>query len=44
MRKLQEGPADRIWREKLDACISAPEAIVLLVLLAAIAAGALVGS
>ena len=44
MRKPQEDPADRIWREKLDACISGPEAIVLLVLLVAMAAGALVGS
>ena len=44
MRKPQEGPADRIWREKLDACISAPEAIVLLLLLAVMAAGVLVGS
>ncbi len=42
MRKSRESSADRIWKEKLDLCASPPEAIVMLVLMIALAAGMLV--
>jgi hypothetical protein len=42
MRVSQESSADRIWKEKLDSCASPWEAIALLVLLAALAAGILI--
>jgi hypothetical protein len=42
MRVSQESSADRIWKEKLDSCASPREAIALLVLLVALAAGILI--
>ena len=44
MRKLEESPADRLWREKLDSCMSLPEALVLLIVVAVLAAGVFVAS
>lgn len=40
MRKRDESSADRIWKEKLDLCATRPEAIVMLVLMAFLVAGA----
>jgi hypothetical protein len=35
MRRSQEDQSDRLWREKLDACVSPVEAVAALVLVAA---------
>ena len=39
MRKPYETSADRIWKEKLNSCISPFEAIVLAIVIAALALG-----
>ncbi|HWT30875.1 MAG TPA: hypothetical protein VN240_07600 [Propylenella sp.] len=43
MRKPQESAADRVWKEKLEGGPSLQEAVVLLVLVAALLAGAFIG-
>ena len=44
MRKPRESAADRVWKEKLQSCASWQEAAVLLVVVAALMAGALIGA
>ena len=44
MTKHRESAADQVWRERRDSCLSLGETVVLLVLLATIAIGALVAS
>ena len=44
MRKPRESAADRVWKEKLEGGPSLHEAIVLLVFVAALLAGALIGA
>lgn len=39
MSKRQESAAERIWREKLDMCMSAEQAIILLVVIAVVFGG-----
>jgi hypothetical protein len=39
MRKHHESAADRIWKEKCEACASRPEAILLLFLIATLLVG-----
>jgi hypothetical protein len=38
MRESQESAAEGLWKEKIDSCASPQEAVVLLVLLAAVIA------
>jgi hypothetical protein len=38
MRRHHESSADRLWKEKLDACVSSEEAIVVLFLVAVLVA------
>jgi hypothetical protein len=42
MRKHFESAADRLWKEKLDACVSTQEAIVVLLLMAVLITSLLV--
>ena len=42
MPTYRESSADRVWKEKLDSCASPREAIVLLILVAALVAGSFV--
>ena len=44
MRKPQESAADRVWKEKLQLRTSPQESIVVLLLIAGLLAGALIGA
>ena len=37
MRRRDESPADRVWKEKLDCCATWQEGVLLLVLMAVLA-------
>jgi hypothetical protein len=44
MRKPDESSADKVWKEKLDSCATRQEAVLLIVLMAALAAGLFLGA
>jgi hypothetical protein len=44
MCKREESPADRVWKEKLAECASPEEAVILLVVAAALVTGFLLVS